>query len=159
MLTHLLGTYVVTFTYPDAGSYELDVQFMGTFMGKAGHLRGAPYKVNVEATGDALMNELNGPLVMEYIRKQTKEIKDYSTSALKSLKKNIPKEELDALIKVKEVINGSVSKGDAIELKLESCRNSLAYFKRKGGQMDKMIDQIEFTATSWEDVLKQVMSM
>jgi len=42
--------------------------------------------------------------MMEYIRKQIKEVKDYSTNSLKSLKKTIPKEEVDALIKVKEVI-------------------------------------------------------
>jgi len=44
--------------------------------------------------------QLNGPLMMEYIRKQIKEVKDYSTNSLKSLKKTIPKEEVDALIKV-----------------------------------------------------------
>ena len=39
--------------------------------------------------------------MMEYIRKQIKEVKDYSTNSLKSLKKTIPKEEVDALIKVR----------------------------------------------------------
>jgi hypothetical protein len=45
--------------------------------------------------------------MMEYIRKQIKEVKDYSTNSLKSLKKTIPKEEVDALIKVRSTTNSS----------------------------------------------------
>ena len=59
--------------------------------------------MTVADEGDQVNNELNGPLMMESIRKQIKETKDYATSSLKSLKKVIPKEEVDALIRVKEV--------------------------------------------------------
>ena len=45
--------------------------------------------------------------MMEYIRKQIKEVKDYSMNSLKSLKKTIPKEEVDALIKVRSITYSS----------------------------------------------------
>jgi dynein heavy chain len=94
------GTYTVANVYPAGGVYEVSVVFNGTFSGKAGHLRGSPFRVKVEDTGDRMNNELNGPMVMTMIRNQTKEVKDYSTNSLKNLKKSIPKEELDSLIKV-----------------------------------------------------------
>jgi dynein heavy chain len=135
------GTYTAKFAYPEGGKYEVSVKFLGTFMGKA---------------GDALQNEPTGPLIMEYIRKQVKYTKDYSATCMKSLKKTIPKEEVSALIKVKEVINDSEAQRKTIELNLDNCRSALNYFKAKGAQMDKMLDALEFSTTAWNDVTKQV---
>ena len=94
--------------------------------------------------------------MMEYIRKQIKEVKDYSTNSLKSLKKTIPKEEVDALIKVKEVIKDVEARKKEIELSTDSCKSALLYFKHKGGSNDKMIEQIENAGALWADVTKQV---
>ena len=94
--------------------------------------------------------------MMENIRKQLKEVKEYSTNAIKSLKKTIPKDEVDALIKVKEVLKDVEAKKQSIELSTDSNRSALQYFKYKGGSMDKMIEQLEHTATLWTDVVKQM---
>jgi len=150
------GTYVVSFAYPEGGKFEVSVKFLGTFMGKAGEIKGSPYKVDVLGEGDNLQNEPTGPLIMEYIRKQIKNVKDYSASALKSLKKTIPKDEVAALIKVKEVIKNAEGQTESTELHIDNCRSALSYFKEKGGQMDKMMDQLEFSDNSWKDVVKQV---
>jgi dynein heavy chain len=150
------GTYVVNFAYPAAGTYELAIEFKGTFLGKAGQVRGSPFRVEVLAEGDPLNNELNGPLTMEYIRKQIKDTKDYSNNALKSLKKTIPKEEVDALIKVKEVLKDIEGRRTTIELDSDCCKASLQYFKAKGGPMEKMIEQIDNASGLWADVIKQM---
>jgi len=150
------GTYVVSYVYPEKGVYEVSVKFEGTFMGKAGPVRGSPFRVTVAETGDGVANELNGPLLMERIRKQIKDAKDYSTNSLKSLKKAIPKEDLDALIKVKEVLKDIETKKDELELGLDSSRAALQYFRKQGGQMDKMIEQLDNSAALWSDVTKQV---
>jgi len=151
------GTYAVTFIYPEKGLYEVSIVFNGTFFGKAGHIRGSPFRVNVTDVGDSVLNELTGPLLMEYVRKQTKDSKDYSTNSLKSLKKTIPKDEVDGLIKVKEVLKDVEAKKDSIELGVDSCRAALMYLKNKqGGQVDKMIEQLDNSAALWADVGKQV---
>ena len=46
------------------------------------------------------------------------------------------------MIKVKEVLKDLEAKKPKIDLGLESCRTGLQYFKRQGGQMDKMIEQL-----------------
>lgn len=52
------GTYMVYFSYPAGGLFEVSVNFKGTFMGKAGQVRGSPFRVNVLAEGDSLINEV-----------------------------------------------------------------------------------------------------
>lgn len=150
------GSYLVSFTYPEKGVYELAVNFKGTFMGKAGHVRGSPFRVSVTDEGDSLNNELNGPLTMEYMRKQIKDTKDYATNSLKSLKKTIPKEEVNALISVKEVLKDLEGRKTEVELSTDSTKACLLYFKSKGGSMEKMIEQIENVQALWSDVSKQV---
>ena len=63
------------------GKYEVSVKFEGTFKGTAGHIRGSPYQITVadgNADGaDAITNDINGPLVMEYIRKQIANTSEY----------------------------------------------------------------------------------
>jgi dynein heavy chain, axonemal len=148
------GTYQVGYAYPEPGQYEVTVEFSGTFQGKAGPIRGSPFKLLVKE-GDQVMNEMNGPLMMEHIRKETKDIKEYASNSFKSLKKPVPKDELDPLIRVKEVLNDCESKRQQLELSLDSNRCALQYFKSTGGQMDKLLEQLENSATLWSDVTKQ----
>ena len=151
------GTYLVTFSYPAEGFYELGVEFMGTFMGKAGPVRGAPFRVNVAPASDdkSVNNDMTGPLMMKHIQDKVKEIKDYSSKAVTALKKAIPKDEVDALIKVKEVLKDVEARKTNIELSTDSNKAALAFFKGKGQQVDKMIEQLDHTATLWQDVVKQ----
>jgi dynein heavy chain len=156
VIDHNDGNYMVSLIYPIKGLYEVKVVFKGTFLGKAGHVRGSPFRVNVLEEGDTLNNELNGPLMMEYIRKQIKETKDYATNSLKSLKKQIPKEELTSLIAVKEVLRDIDIRKKDIELNTDACKAFLLYSKAKGGAMEKMIEQIDNAYSLWADVSKQV---
>jgi dynein heavy chain, axonemal len=150
------GTYLINFVYGVKGLHELSVNFKGTFLGKAGPVRGSPFRINVLDEGDSLQNELNGPLTMEYLRKQIKDTKDYSTNSLKNLKKPIPKEDVNSLISVKEVLKDVESRKTEIDLSIDSCKACLQYFKNKGGSMEKMIEQIENVSSLWADVSKQV---
>jgi dynein heavy chain len=150
------GTYVVTYAYPEGGKYEVHVTFDGTFAGKKGHLRGSPFTVNVEDEGDAMDNDLQGQLVMNYIMEMTKEVKKYSTEALSVLKKPIPKEDLDPLVKVKEKLIDIEEKKEGHELATDSNRSALLYFKKQGNDTGKILDQLENAATLYADVTKQV---
>eukprot|EP01041_Mallomonas_annulata_P001785 gene1785-3464_t len=155
IVDHNDGTYDVNVTYPAPGLYELSIVFEGTFQGKAGHIRGSPFRMNV-TDGDKLANELNGPLMMEYIKKTVKDTKEYSTNSLKGLKKPIPKEEVDPLIKTKEILKEIEVKKSSVELANDSNRAALLYFKTRGGQSDKSLEQLENSVTLWNDLIKQV---
>ena len=106
--------------------------------------------------GDNIQNELNGPLMMESIRKHIKDTKDYATNSFKSLKKQIPKEDVNSLIQVKEVLKDVEAKRKGLELKTDSNRAALKYFGAKGGSTEKMLEQLELSSSLWLDVVKQV---
>jgi dynein heavy chain len=156
IIDHSDGTYKIDFQYPSAGKFKVEIVFDGTFQGRAGNIRGSPFEVNVTDKGDAINNELNGPLMMEYVRKTTKETKEYSQKSLSALKKTIPKDEIDALIRVKEVLHNLETKKVGVELGVDSSKAALMYFKQKGGSMDKMIEQLNNSQQLWTDVNKQV---
>lgn len=71
------------------------------------------------------------------------------------MKKTIPKEDVNALISVKEVLKDVESRKKDIELNVDSSKAFLQYFKQKGGPVDKMIEQIENASALWLDVCKQ----
>jgi dynein heavy chain len=150
------GTYTVKYAYPEGGDYQISCSFGGTFQGKAGPLRCSPLRVSVSATGDKLQNELNGPLMMEAIKAQIKHTKDYSNVSLKGLKKTITKEEVDPLIRVKEVLKDVEEQTEKVALQNDTNRAALQFFKAKGGAMDKMIEQLDNAESLWADTLKQV---
>lgn len=150
------GTHMVNWTYPSPGLYDVSVSFDGTFAGKQGHVRGSPFRVLVEADGDKVKNELTGPLMMKYVVDTTKNTKDYATKNLKELKKTIPKEEVDALIKVKEVLQDVEAQRKNLELSTDSNRSALQYLKSRGGAMDKQLEALELSSSLWADVSKQV---
>jgi len=149
------GTYDVSFTYPAAGQYEISIIFDGTFKGTRGNIRGSPFRLSVVDSGDKVNNQMQGPLMMEYIRNKTKDTKDYATKTMKNLKIQPTKEELEPLIKVKETLREVETNRKSTELITDSNRSALFYFKKGGGQMDKMIDALENSSSLWADVTKQ----
>jgi len=93
--------------------------------------------------------------MMENVKKKIKEIKDYATNSMKGLKKTVSKEDVDPLIKLKEVIKDVETRKPHIDLDLDTTRNTLLYFKQKGGQMDKIMEQLDNSSSLWADVSKQ----
>jgi len=152
------GTYTMIWQYPDAGTYEVNVVFNGTFQGKAGPIRGSPFKVTVAETGENNANELSGPLMMNHINSQTKYVKDYSTKTKTNLQKKIPKEDVQPLINVKDTLKEVDAKKDSIELGIDMNRTALLFFKGKGfldKTVDKIIEQVENANGLWGEVIKQ----
>jgi dynein heavy chain, axonemal len=151
------GTYVVNYTYPSQGLYDLSISFDGTFKGKGGPIRGSPFRVIVSEAGeDGLKNEINGPLMMESVRKLIKDTKDYSSNQLKVLKKTIGKDDMDSLLKTKEALKDIEVKKDSIDLDIDTGSIALQYFRSRGGQMDKMIEQLKNASVLWSDVQRQI---
>lgn len=149
------GTYAVTVTYPEEGQYALTVAFAGTFQGKVGPIRGSPFRVSVTSGTDSTVNTFQSPLIAEHIKQQTKDAKDYASSVLKNLKKTVPKDDVDALIKVKDTLADLDNKKASVELALDTCYASLQYFKGQGKPMDRLLEQLDTANTQWKDTTKQ----
>jgi dynein heavy chain len=153
------GTYIISLTYPEAGKFDVSVKFNGTFKGQAGHIRGSPFRVDVaDGSGDDVdtsTNDLQGPLVMNEIRRQIKETKTYAERSLNTLKKHPPKDELDALIRVKDCLRDVDDMTIATELGSDVSQAALEYFAAQGGDSKKMLEQVDNVKKIWADVIKQ----
>eukprot|EP00903_Cladosiphon_okamuranus_P015249 g14093.t1 len=132
------GTYLVTYTPPCAGDYQVSVEFLGTFQGVAGPICGSPFTSVCEDGSDPGNNSLNGPLLLGSIKDTTKELKDYSTKTLKGLKKNIPKDDRHELIKCKEYLKEAEARREELDLRINANRAALFVLRKKG---EKNVDR------------------
>jgi len=127
----------------------LTISFAGTFQGKAGQIRGSPFRVSVVTGTDATVNTFHSPLLTEHIKLQMKETKDYASNALKNLKKSVPKDEVDALIKVKDALADLDNKKSTVDLTLDTCFATLHHLKGQGKPMDRLLEQLDSANIQW----------
>lgn len=154
------GTYSVTFTPREPGPHQVHVEFLGTFEGVAGHIRGSPFVpcyVGPEEGGGAKAGSgvLEGPLMMGRLKDDAKGLKDYANATLKGLKKAVPDDDRGALIKQKEHLNSVEEKKEKLHLMVDSNMAALRYLKRKGNNVDRLVDALGNSASLLADVEKQ----
>ena len=102
------GKYLVTYSAPYAGSYEIKVEFNGTFGGTAGPVRGSGVIVEFEEMALRDNNVMGGELVMKALRRDveylltfTKELSDGILVRVKDDSWTI-EEQIRVLVHVKE---------------------------------------------------------
>ncbi|CAM9498163.1 unnamed protein product, partial [Phaeothamnion confervicola] len=156
---HNDGTYTVTYMAPRAGSYLVSVEFLGTFNGVAGHIRGSPFRARAVDGADREGNTLGGPLLVAHIRESTKELKDDSSRVVKGLRKIIPSDDRSELIKVKEFVRGVTAREGELSLRVDGHRAALAHMRRrngdKGGGSGGGGSALEGAAAAWREAQQQ----
>ncbi|CAM9266952.1 unnamed protein product [Chrysoparadoxa australica] len=155
---HSNGTYTVTYTAPRPGEYTVTVDFLGTFNGIGGPVRGSPFTVcAVDNEGsDKEVNSMKGPLMMNYIKDSTKELKDFCNKSLKGLRANIPKESRPDLIRVKEFLKGVNRRQDQLNLRVDSNLAAIKILRKTEKGADRMMDALDSASTLWSDAKSQV---
>ncbi len=79
------GTYVVRYTAPEAGEYIVEVNFMGTFGGNAGPLRGTPILVNFDDFAPRANNNFSGKLVLASLKEDVEGLARFTSETLKGI--------------------------------------------------------------------------
>lgn len=102
------GTYVAAFAAPVVGTYTITIEFMGTFDGKAGPVRGSPFQMTcvdrdeyieknpkdirlsegeTEPSDELLSfnNSMDGPIVTNDVLNKIKEIREFSNKKKRGL--------------------------------------------------------------------------
>lgn len=149
------GTYTVEYTLPKAGRYEVSIEFMGTFMGVAGAIRGSPFITTAVDDVDESVNVFDGPILMSSITTATKKLKDFSNSSLKALKKQANKEEVKSVTQILDHLRVVAEKTDENEISIDTNMAALSYLKKKGGAVDKLITNLSNASELWADAKKQ----
>ena len=170
------GTYQVTFVLPHAGSFVVNVNFLGTFQGMSGAIRGSPFMIEavgrsgggngadaapvLHQNGMPMSNELTGPILVQHIKESTAELKDFCSKAVAGLRTAIPKgqDDVEPLIRVKAFLKAVDLRRLELELRIDTNKAALQYLKRKGLKLDRldhMIASLENAATLWQEVQRQ----
>lgn len=170
------GTYQVVFVLPHAGSFAVHVDFLGTFQGMAGPIRGSPYIIEAvgrdrgssvtdgvpvqHRNGMPVSNELTGPILVQHLKESTAELKDFCNKAVTGLRVPIPRahDDVEPLICIKEILAAVDQRRLEMELRIDTSKAALQYLKRKGlrvDRLDNMINSLENAVTLWKEVQRQ----
>lgn len=148
------GTYIVQYIPPSSGKYKVSVDFLGTFHGRPGPIRGSPFFAEASDGADESCNELNGKLLQQSIKSSTDILKQFANTTSKGLSKPVAKDDVKTLISIKEYLRNVSERTSAFEIGIASNRAALRYLKRTGvkvSSLDKLSKDLETAATLWSN--------
>jgi len=152
------GTYLVTFLPQRPAKYQIDVEFLGSFDGPAGPIRGSPFTIiSADAENGDEVNELAGGLFVGSLDSKTKLLKEFCNDKLKGLRAPIDSNsDVKELITVKEHLRDVEERAEEMSLLIDSTTASLQYLKAISTPgMDRKLDAINNAKDLWNDVLTQ----
>lgn len=175
------GTYTATFTPPVTGTYTISIEFMGTFDGTPGPVRGSPFAMScidrdeyieknpkdirlsegeTEPSDELLTlnNSMDGPILTSDILNKIKEIREFSNKKKRGLQKLDPTnyDAIAPLIEGKEHLRDIEKMSAQYALCIDTTRVALTHLKGRGNQVDRMMDQLSKAIVDWSEVLALV---
>ena len=155
------GKYLVTYSAPYAGSYEIKVEFNGTFGGTAGPVRGSGVIVEFEEMALRDNNVMGGELVMKALRRDveylltfTKELSDGILVRVKDDSWTI-EEQIRVLVHVKEHLLRMEEETNDTNLLVDRCEAIIQYLKDQGIPVDGYEDKLAIGRAAWEKILRE----
>jgi len=153
------GRYLVSYMAPAVGHYKVSVDFLGTYGGKAGPIRGSPFKVNFNDDGKVENNKITGQLLWDSAKELIESAGRTAQDTLTGITKEVPADSLEILISVKNHLSGVVTREPEVRLKLDTAHGILAQIKRdnsrKPKEIEQLITKLEKALETWEDARKE----
>lgn len=153
------GRYLVTYTAPVAGKYKIDVSFAGTYGGSAGPVRGSTFTATFVAEGNKEANKLSGAAVWDHAKALVDQAEKISRTTLDGITKEVPHDNLEVLLAVKNHLANVTSKDPEVRLMLDQAAAMLVAMKhegaRKGKEVETLQSRLDKASETWEDCHKQ----
>ena len=153
------GTYEVKYTPLLEGSYIISVYFEGTFQGLAGFIRGSRYEARAVDGGQSEPFSMAGKVIQEHVSRSIEDLKAFVAAGEKGIGKKVAKDDVKALISVKEHLRKIMTQAATHENSIAATRANLLYLKRnriKFPQLDTCLKQLENAAKNWFDLKAMV---
>lgn len=156
------GTYKVTYTPLLEGICCIDVRFKGTFNGLPGSIRGSEFEAYVTHKKDKKEESeasLSGKVSQSHISCTIDHLKTFIAAAEKGIATKVGKDDLKALISVKEHLRKILKETTIHENSIAETRAHLLYLKRmkiKFPQLEKTLKQLESCTKSWNNLKTMV---
>jgi len=127
------GKYLITYIAKYEGKYTVHVDFMGTFGGKAGPLRGSGLEITFSKTAPRENNMMSGDLVIKNLREDIKNLQEFTDLMSKNVLVRVrddswsSEEQIQVLMRIKESLMIIESRADATSLLVDRSECILNY--------------------------------
>eukprot|EP00516_Mucochytrium_quahogii_P000925 CAMPEP_0203746968 /NCGR_PEP_ID=MMETSP0098-20131031/2236_1 /ASSEMBLY_ACC=CAM_ASM_000208 /TAXON_ID=96639 /ORGANISM=" , Strain NY0313808BC1" /LENGTH=4160 /DNA_ID=CAMNT_0050635227 /DNA_START=190 /DNA_END=12669 /DNA_ORIENTATION=+ len=164
------GSYIVEYTAPAEGVYEIDVEYAGAFKdengqryetGKSGPIRGSPFTAKFTDGAQKSVNKMGGPLLKEAMDRKYQYIRKFVTATRVQLEKainpNYSKElagDVKALLAIKEKLYQMEMERSMIELDLDVFQAVAKHMdEHHGVSSDKKIKDLTKLRNDWMTIV------
>ena len=149
------GTYYVSFTAPSPGTYMVAVEFLGTFGGSPGQVRGSQINVHFEEFVPRSNNAMTGKLVSLAVKQDIQTLAAFSKSVAAGIQAK-PSDDgwtdlqnRAALVSVKKHLNMIQEMKQEIDLLIDRLECILLHHKSQGINIGPQAKLVELYRTSW----------
>lgn len=150
------GTYYVGFTAPSPGTYMVAVEFLGTFGGSPGQVRGSQVSVHFEEFVPRSNNAMTGKLVSLAVQQDIQTLAAFCKSVATGIQAKpsdngwTDLQNQAALVSVKEHLNMIQEMKQEIDLLFDRLECILSHHKMQGINIGPQEKLVESYRTSWE---------
>lgn len=155
------GRYVVTYKPKYAGKYEIRVDFLGTFGGKAGELRGSGITIEFPQKASRENNQMSGDLVLNTLKADVAYLQKYTEEMAKTVLARVrddgwsSDEQVQALMKIKEALLLIESKAEATTLAVDRCECIINFLLEKNIVLGGLEENLHTSKYLWEKILRE----
>ena len=152
------GTYAVTYTGQDAGDYLIECEFLGTFGGEKGHVRGSPCTALLDEMAPRANNAINGKLLATRLRDDIDFLLDFTKRTLDIITAQTtsvdwpPERQVNAIAAIKGGIDLIGEREAEVALSLDRVDATLTYLKGMGKNVNAQMAQLGSAREKWEDL-------
>jgi len=151
------GTYMVSYAVAEPGDYSVSVEFMGTYGGQEGHVRGSPFHVTFKSGVPKTTNKLAGPLTMDKVKTDIKDLQRFTKSTHTGLRAKVPENSLDALLAVKEHLYTVQEREGEINLTIDRTRATIHWLAANGAAVGRNVEPaLDSAVAMWEKIHKTI---
>lgn len=149
------GQYLVSYTATEVCQVSVAITFEDD-KGKMVPIRGSPYKATFSAKASANANNLTGPAMQKHIAAQLEDIHTFIMETTKgaSTKDKSVKEDVKALIAVKDHVENVFQKNDEIILQMDCLDESLKTFQENGISKESQLKGVKKLFEEWGGLKK-----
>jgi len=155
------GRYIVTYIARNAGKYEIKVDFLGTFGGKAGPLRGSGTIVEFEQNAPRDNNSISGVLVIKALKADIKYLLKFATDLCNSIFVRVKddswtgEEHIKVLMNVKEAIMKAENKQAETNFLVDRCDCILKYLRDNDILISGVDDELQQGKLAWDRINRE----
>lgn len=155
------GKYVVTYVAPYPGKYEVKVNFVGTFGGVAGPVKGSGVIIEFDKNAPRDNNIMAGELVMRRLREDIMHLQQFTQQLSEGIFVRVKddswtsEEQIRVLVKVKESLILMEEKTAETNLLVCRCEAIIEYLNEQDVDLNRLDDYLAMGKTAWEKILRE----